>query len=79
MYEMVSEVRVPVTVPNVEVTCHNDCTFQIDNGLTHKIQGSLIAIRIDVNNEVDVTVKVEGQDIDVSMIDNVKTQSKSKL
>ena len=63
MYRMVSEVRVPITVPNVEVACHDYHIFQIDNGLTHKMQGGLIAVRIDVNNEVDITVRVEGQDM----------------
>jgi len=44
-----------------------------------KMQGSLIAVKIDINNEVGVTVRVEGQDVDVLMVDNVKMQSKSKF
>ena len=43
------------------------------------MQGSLIAVRIDVNNEVNVTVRIEDQNIDVSVVDNVEAQSKSKL
>jgi len=39
----------------------------------------LIAVRVDVNNEVDIVVRVEGQDTDVMVIDDVKPQSKSKL
>jgi len=73
------EVRVPVTVPNIEIACYDNHTFQIDNGLMQKMQGGLIAVRINVNNEVGVTVRVEGQDVDVSMVDNVKVQSKSKF
>ena len=73
------EVRVPVTVPNIEIAYHDNCTFQIDNGLIYKMQDSLIAVRIDVNNEVDVMVSIEGQDVNVLIVDNVKVQSKSKL
>jgi len=39
----------------------------------------LIAVRINVNNEVNVMVGIEGQDVDVSVVDNVEAQSKSKL
>ena len=44
-----------------------------------KVQGSLIAVRININDEVDVMVRVEGQDIDVLVVDNIKMQSKSKF
>ena len=40
---------------------------------------SLIAVGVDVNNEVDIAVGVEGYDIDILVIDNVEAQSKSKL
>jgi len=79
MYGVVAEVRVPVTVPNVEVAHYNNRIFQIDNSLTQKVQGSLIAVKIYVNNEVGIMVRVEGQDIDISMVDNVEAQSKSKF
>jgi len=39
----------------------------------------LIAVGVDVNNEVDIAVGVEGYDIDILVIDNVEAQSKSKL
>ena len=39
----------------------------------------MIAVRVDVNNEVDIVVRVEGQDVNVSVVDNVSVQSKSKL
>jgi len=39
----------------------------------------LIAVGVDVNNEVDIAVGVEGQDTDVLVIDDVEAQSKSKL
>jgi len=79
MYGIVVEVRVLVTVPNIEIAYHNNRTFQIDNGLMYKMQDSLIAVRIDVNNEVDVMVSIEGQDVNILIVDNVKVQSKSKL
>jgi len=43
------------------------------------VQGNLIAVGVDVNNEVDIAVRVEGQDTDVSVINNVKPQSEFKL
>lgn len=43
------------------------------------MQGSLIAVKVDVNNEVNIVVRVKGQDTDVMVIDDVKLQSKSKL
>jgi len=76
---MVLEVGVPVIVPNIEIICHDNHTFQINDSLMQKMQGSLIAVRIDVNNEVNVTVRIEDQNIDVSVVDNVEAQSKSKL
>ena len=79
MYGVVVEVRIPIIVPNIEIAYHNNYTFQIDNVLMQKMQGSLIAVKIDINNEVGVTVRVEGQDVDVLMVDNVKMQSKSKF
>jgi len=79
MHGVVAEVRILVTVSNIEIACHNNHTFQIDNVLMQKMQGGLIAVRIDINNKVGVIVRVEGQDIDVLIVDNVKAQSKSKF
>jgi len=43
------------------------------------VQGSLIAVGIDVDNEVGNAVGVEGQDTDIAVINNVESQGKSKL
>jgi len=34
---MVLEVGVPVTVPNIEITCHDNHTFQTDDILTQEM------------------------------------------
>jgi len=41
--------------------------------------GVTIVTGVDVNNEVDIVVRVEGQDVDISVIDDVEVQSESKL
>jgi len=33
MYRVVMGKRVPVTIPNVEIACHNDCIVQVDEAL----------------------------------------------
>jgi len=57
---MVMEIWIPVAVPYVEVTCHDDGVIQVDNVLTEELKSSLVAIGVDINYEVDVLFIVEG-------------------
>jgi len=46
--------------PYVEVTCHDDSIIQVDNILTEELKSSLVAVRVDINNKVDILIIVEG-------------------
>ena len=72
MDEVVPKIRVLVTISYVKITCYDYHIVQINNILVQEIQSSLIAIRINVDYEVSAIVVIEGQNIDVMVIDNIK-------
>jgi len=43
----------------VKVTCHDDSIIQVDNVLTKELKSGLVAIRVDIDNEVDILIIVE--------------------
>lgn len=59
MYRVVMGKRVPVTIPNVEIACHNDCIVQVDEALQEELESSLITVGVDVDHEVGVLVTVK--------------------
>jgi len=62
------KVEVLVAVPNVEVTCHNNCNSYVSCIVTGSLQGCLIAVRVDIDNEVSILIVVECYDVDVMVI-----------
>jgi len=66
-------VWVPVAVSYVEVTCHDYCVVQVDDVLAQEASSRLITVGIDIDNEVHVMVVMEGQDINIPVVDNVET------
>jgi len=59
MYGVVMDERVLAAIPNVEITCHNDCAVQVNSILLEKMKGGLITIRVNVDHEVDIMIAVE--------------------
>jgi len=57
---MVMEIWIPVAVPYVEVACYDDSVIQVNNVLTKELKSSLVAIKVDINHEVDILFIVEG-------------------
>jgi len=74
---MVMSKGIPVTVSDVKVIYHDNRIVQVDSVLLKEVDGSLIAVGIDIDYEVGITVAVKCKDIDVSVIDNVKPHYKS--
>jgi len=56
---MVMEIWIPVTVSYIEVACHNDSIIQVDNILIKELKSSLVAVRVDIDHEVDILFIVE--------------------
>ena len=77
MDRVVIEVRIPITVPDVEVTSHDYSVFNVSNVVMQCLQGYLLTIGVDVDNEVDVLVIMEHQDVDVLMINNISIDGES--
>ena len=69
--------RIPVTVSDIKVTCHDNCIVQVNGVLLEEVEHSLIAIRIYVNNEVSIPVTVKRKDVDIPVVDNVKSHCES--
>ena len=53
---------VPVTISDVEVICHDYCVFNIPDVII------LIAIKVYVDDEVDILFIVKVEDIDIMMV-----------
>jgi len=64
---------VPITISNVEITCHDDGIIQVDDILAKEMKSSLIAIRVYVDHKVDNMVTMECQNVDILMVDNIKS------
>ena len=69
--------RIPVTVSDIKVTCHDNCIIQVNGVLSEEVERSLIAIGIYVNNKVSIPVTVKCKDVDIPVVDNVKLHCES--
>jgi len=76
MNGIMMKVWVPVTVPDVEVTCHSNCNSYVSDIATKSLQGCLIIVGVDIDNKVDILVVVKHYDVDVIVIDKVYTKYK---
>jgi len=74
---MVIDERIPVTVSDIKVTCHDDCIVQVNGVLSKEVERSLITIGIYVNNEVSIPVTVKRKDVDIPVVDNIKSHCES--
>ena len=73
MYRIVVNVWIPITISYVKITCYDNCIVQVNNILAEKVESSLIAIRINVDHKVYVMVIMECQNIDIPVVDNIKS------
>ena len=65
---MVLDVRIPVTVSDVEVACHDYRVSDVSYIVLQYLEGCLIAVRVDINDEIDILSIVEIDDINISMV-----------
>ena len=68
---------IPVTVSDVKVTYYDNHIVRVDSILLEEVNGSLIAVGIDVDYKVGIMVTVKCKDVDVFVIDNVEPYCKS--
>jgi len=60
MNRMVMKVWIPVTIPYVEVAYYDNSIVQVDNILTEELESVVVAVRVDIDNEVDILINVKG-------------------
>jgi len=60
MSGVIRVVWIPVVVSYIEITCHNYGIVQVDDVLIKEMESILIAIGINVDDEVCALVSVEG-------------------
>jgi len=65
---VILDVQIPVAISDVEVACHNYCVSDVSYIVSQYLEGCLIAVRVNVNDEIDILSIVEIDDIDVSMV-----------
>jgi len=76
---VVLEIGVLVAISYIKIPCQDYCIIYICHILSENLEGSLIVIWVYVNHIVCVSVIMEDQDIDIVVVDDVKSQSKSYL
>jgi len=64
---------IPITISDVKITCYDNCIVQVDGILAEEMKSSLIAIKVDVDHKVGVTITMECHNADVPMVDNIKS------
>ena len=65
---VILDVRIPVAISDVEVTCHDYHVSDVSYIVSQYSEGCLIAVRININHEIDILSIVEIDDIDISMV-----------
>ena len=65
---MMVGVGIPVTIPNVEVSCHDNHITNVSYVVAQNVDRCLIIVRINIDDELYVLSIVEVDNIDVAMI-----------
>ena len=68
MYGMILDVRIPVAISDVEVTCHDHRASDVSCIVSKYLKGRLITVRINVDDEIDILSVVEVDDVDVPVV-----------
>jgi len=79
MSRVVMVARVPVAIPDVEVACYDDSFIQASDVVTQYVKGSLVAVGVYVDYKAGILVIVEGNDVDVTVVDNIELEEESEL
>jgi len=48
-----------VTIPYVEVTCHDNSIIQVHNVSIEELESSLVTIRVYIDNKIDILIIVK--------------------
>jgi len=65
---VILDVRIPVAISDVEVACHDYRVSDISYVVSQYSEGCLIAIRVNVNDEIDILPIVEIDDVDILVV-----------
>ena len=65
---VILDVRIPVAISDIEVTCHDYRVSNISYVVSQYSEGCLIAVRVNVNDEIDILPIVEINDVDISVV-----------
>jgi len=74
---MVVCVGIPVTVSDVEVSCHDNCITDVSDVVAQDVNRCLIIVRVDVDDELYVLSIVKVDNIDIAMIYEIFSDRKS--
>jgi len=74
---MVVEVGVLVAIPNIKVASYDYCVFYVHNVVEKTLQDYLVTIWVNIDNKVYILIIVEGQEVYVSVVDNVWSKGES--
>jgi len=66
--EVILDVRIPIAISDVEVACHDYRVFDISYVVLQYSESCLIAVKVNVNDEIDILPIVEIDDIDISVV-----------
>ena len=65
---VILDVRIPVAISDVEVACHDYRVSDVSYIVSQYSEGCLIAVRVNVNDEINILSIVKINNIDILMV-----------